>query len=162
MAEKREEEDAEEEEELIFPLWEKHMLDLKSWRESSHLALIGIKKVVVVEGGSGKDERERDAMVVTNDLLSEKNGVLVGACHSKRSVDRRHSQRASLRVSELHFSSIKCYYQAGNWGRRTGTCSESGKAKTFSQVLIPQNKNNQLINDGSLFKELKVILEEGK
>lgn len=68
---KREEEDAEEEEELIFPLWEKHMLDLKSWRESSHLALIGIKKVVVVEGGSGKDERERDAMVVTNDLLSE-------------------------------------------------------------------------------------------
>lgn len=45
------------------------MLDLKSWRESSHLVLIGIKKVV--EGGSGKDERERDAMVVTNDLLSE-------------------------------------------------------------------------------------------
>ena len=45
MAEKREEEDAEEEEELIFPLWEKHMLDLKSWRESSHLALIGIKRV---------------------------------------------------------------------------------------------------------------------
>lgn len=73
MAEKREEEDAEEEEELIFPLWEKHMLDLKSWRESSHLALIGIKKVavVVVEGGSGEDERERDAMVVANDLLSE-------------------------------------------------------------------------------------------
>lgn len=30
MAEKREEEDAEEEEELIFPLWEKHMLDLES------------------------------------------------------------------------------------------------------------------------------------
>ena len=67
MAEKREEEDAEEEEELIFPLWEKHMLDLKSWKESSHLALIGIKRV----GGSGKDERERDAMVVTNDLLSQ-------------------------------------------------------------------------------------------
>lgn len=42
---KREEEDAEEEEELIFPLWEKHMLDLKSWRESSHLALIGIKRI---------------------------------------------------------------------------------------------------------------------
>lgn len=73
LAEKREEEDAEEEEELIFPLWEKHMLDLKSWRESSHLALIGIKRVERKEegGGSGKDERERDAMVVTNDLLSE-------------------------------------------------------------------------------------------
>lgn len=69
---KREEEDAEEEEELIFPLWEKHMLDLKSWRESSHLALIGIKRVVVVvRGVSGGGERERVAMVVTNDLLSE-------------------------------------------------------------------------------------------
>lgn len=53
---KREEEDAEEEEELIFPLWEKHMLDLKSWRESSHLALIGVKRVVVggVKGGGGE------------------------------------------------------------------------------------------------------------
>lgn len=66
LAEKREKEDAEEEEELIFPLWEKHMLDLKSWRESSHHALIGIKG----EGG-GEDLRERDAMVVTNDILSE-------------------------------------------------------------------------------------------
>lgn len=43
----------EEEEELIFPLWEKHMLDLKSWRESSHLALIGIKRV------GGRAERMR-------------------------------------------------------------------------------------------------------
>lgn len=51
---KREEEDAEEEEELIFPLWEKHMLDLKSWRESSHLALIGIKRVVLVVVGGGE------------------------------------------------------------------------------------------------------------
>lgn len=50
---RREEEDAEEEEELIFPLWEKHMLDLKSWRESSHLALIGIKRVEVGGGGGG-------------------------------------------------------------------------------------------------------------
>lgn len=50
----REEEDAEEEEELIFPLWEKHMLDLKSWRESSHLALIGIKRV---EGGGGGERK---------------------------------------------------------------------------------------------------------
>lgn len=65
---KREEEDAEEEEELIFPLWEKHMLDLKSWRESSHLALIGIKRVVV---GPGVAEGGGVAMVVTNDLLSE-------------------------------------------------------------------------------------------
>lgn len=48
----REEED-DEEEELIFPLWEKHMLDLKSWRESSHLALIGIKRM------GGKREMER-------------------------------------------------------------------------------------------------------
>lgn len=56
MAEKREEEDAEEEEELIFPLWEKHMLDLKSWRESSHLALIGIKRV---GGETGRAERMR-------------------------------------------------------------------------------------------------------
>lgn len=56
LAEKKEEEDAEEEEELIFPLWEKHMLDLKSWRESSHLALIGIKReVVVTEGVRGKE-----------------------------------------------------------------------------------------------------------
>ena len=46
------------------------MLDLKSWRESSHLALIGIKRVVW-RGVAEKDERERDAMVVTNDLLSE-------------------------------------------------------------------------------------------
>lgn len=66
---KREEEDAEEEEELIFPLWEKHMLDLKSWRESSHLALIGVKRVVGVKGGGGGGVRV--AMVVTNDLLSE-------------------------------------------------------------------------------------------
>lgn len=67
MAAKREEEDAEEEE-LIFPLWEKHMLDLKS----RSLALIGIKRM---EGSRGEGERERerehDAMVVTNDLLSE-------------------------------------------------------------------------------------------
>lgn len=59
LAEKREEEDAEEEEELIFPLWEKHMLDLKSWRESSHLALIGIKRVERKEEGGWGAERMR-------------------------------------------------------------------------------------------------------
>lgn len=81
MAERREEEeDAEEEEELIFPLWEKHMLDLNSWRESSHLALIGIKRVVGGWRGGG-------AMVVTNDLLSE-NGVFwwVRVVHSLQQI----------------------------------------------------------------------------
>lgn len=34
------------------------MLDLKSWRESSHLALIGIKRVVVVGVGEGGGEFE--------------------------------------------------------------------------------------------------------
>ena len=48
-----------EEEELIFTLWEQHMLYLKSLRESSHLALIGIKWVGEREGelkrGGGRD-----------------------------------------------------------------------------------------------------------
>lgn len=68
---RREEEDAEEEEELIFPLWEKHMLDLESWRESSHLALIGIKRVVGGRRWGGWLGGGGVAMVVANDLLSE-------------------------------------------------------------------------------------------
>lgn len=61
---RKEEEDAEEEEEeLIFPLWEKHMLDLQSWRESSHLALIGtVRGGGAAAVGGGEDERHREML----------------------------------------------------------------------------------------------------
>lgn len=60
MAEKkgRMEEDAEEEEELIFPLWEKHMLDLKS----QSLALIGIKRMEGRGGGRGGRARGKEML----------------------------------------------------------------------------------------------------